>query len=80
MSGFETESLVILAGISSPYDHFELQSLTYKTLKELGLDYSNKKEAIKRYIRYLIEKSNVEELDITSLLKFYIMNLITIIT
>lgn len=69
MNGFDTEHLIILAGISEPYDQFELRSLTDKVLIELGLDYSNKDEVIKGYVRYLIEMGAEEELDVTSSLK-----------
>jgi hypothetical protein len=54
VDGFETEHLVILAGMSEPFDYFEMQSLTTKTLNELGLDYSNKIKSVYGYIAYLI--------------------------
>ena len=69
MNGFDTEHLIILAGISAPYDQFELQALTDKVLLELGMDYSNKDEVIKGYVRYLIETGAEEEPNITSSLK-----------
>ena len=69
LNSFDTEHLIILAGISSPYDQFELQTLTDKVLEELGLDYSNKEEVIKGYVRYLIQTGTEEDLNITSLLK-----------
>ncbi len=69
MNGFDTEHLVILAGISSPYDQFELQPLTEKVLAELGLDYSDKTKVINGYIRYLIEQGTDDNLDIVSALK-----------
>jgi hypothetical protein len=69
MSGFDTENLVILAGISPPYDQFELQSLTNKVLEELRLDYSNREKTIRGYVRYLIQTGTAEELDVISSLK-----------
>jgi hypothetical protein len=69
MGGFDTEHLVILAGISPPYDQFELQSLTDKVLAELWLDYSDKTKVINGYIRYLIQQGADENLDIASALK-----------
>ena len=69
MNGFDTEHLVILAGISQPYDQLEFQALTDKVLAELTLDYSNRDEAIRGYVRYLIQTSSTEELTITLSLK-----------
>lgn len=51
--GFNSEHLVILAGISPPYNHFELNSLTDKVLDELHLDYSDKETTIRNYICHL---------------------------
>ena len=55
--GFENETLFILAGISKPYNQFELQELTTKVLTELNLDFSNQKTVIKNYVYYLISNS-----------------------
>ena len=55
--GIENENLFILAGISKPYNQFELQELTSKVLKELNLDYSNQNLVIRNYVYYLITKS-----------------------
>ena len=55
INGFETEHLVILAGMSEPFDYFEMQSLTTKTLNELELDASNKLKSVYDYITYLID-------------------------
>ena len=41
-AGYEAISLYELAGISKPYNQFELQELTERVLKDLKLDYSNK--------------------------------------
>lgn len=58
-AGFEVESLYQLAGISKPFNQFELQDLTNKVLEDLSLDYSDKEKTIKNYA-YFIIKSNVE--------------------
>ena len=55
--GFENENLFILAGISKPYNQFELQELTTKVLKELNLDYSKQNLVIRNYVYYLISNS-----------------------
>ncbi len=54
-SGFDTEHLVILAGMSEPFDYFEMQTLTTKALNELGLDFSDKLKTIWNYVSYLIK-------------------------
>ncbi|MFD1145487.1 hypothetical protein ACFQ4C_30455 [Larkinella insperata] len=56
-AGFESDSLYQLAGISKPYNQFELQDLTNKVLKELHLDYSDKESAIRNYVYYLISNA-----------------------
>lgn len=56
--GFEVDSLYELAGISRPFNQFELQVLTNKVLEDLNLDYSDKEKTIKNYA-YFIIKSNV---------------------
>ncbi len=58
-AGFEVDSLYQLAGISKPFNQFELQDLTNKVLEDLGLDYLDKEKTIKNYA-YFIIKSNVE--------------------
>ncbi len=55
MAGFDTESLVILAGESEPYNQFELQRLTDKVFNELNLNYSDKKQIVEDYNYYLID-------------------------
>lgn len=51
-----------LAGISKPFNQFELQDLTDKVLKDLQLDYSDKRKAIKNYVYFLV-KSNLDNTD-----------------
>jgi len=58
-AGYETESLYQLAGISKPYNQFELQDLTNKVLNDLQLDFSDKKIILKNYAYFLI-KSNID--------------------
>lgn len=70
--GFDTESLVILAGESSPYNQFELRRLTDKVLTELNLDNSDKDLSIKNYASYLVDrvlKNKLEVLPVLELLK-----------
>jgi len=69
MNGFNSEYLIILAGISSPYDQFELQTIAEKVFNELGLDYSDKYLTIKNYVAYLCETGLEESLNIDSTLK-----------
>jgi hypothetical protein len=54
MAGFDTENLIILAGISSFDNQFELSALTNKVLDELQLDYSDQDKTIKNYVSYLV--------------------------
>ncbi|MBE5321496.1 hypothetical protein IM793_20200 [Pedobacter sp. MR2016-19] len=55
VNGYDTEHLVILAGMAEPFDYFEMQTLTTKALNELGLDFSDKLQAAWNYVNYLIE-------------------------
>ncbi len=74
MEGFETESLIELAGISTPYNQFELKELTDKVFFELDLDYSNKREVVTNYASYLVKKGLEDKSKIDSILK-ELMNL-----
>jgi len=60
--GYEVDSLYQLAGISKPYNQFELQDLTKKVLEDLQLDYSDKRKTTKNYVYYLIS-SNINKPD-----------------
>jgi len=53
LAGFETEHLVILAGMEEPFDFFEMQNLTDKVLGELDLDYANIELVTKDYVAYV---------------------------
>jgi hypothetical protein len=52
-AGFETEHLIILAGIAKPYNQFYLQDLTSKVFAELSLDFSSVKETSADYVTFL---------------------------
>ena len=58
-SGFEVDSLYQLAGISKPFNQFELQELTNKVLEDLSLDFSDKEKTIRNYVYFTI-MSNIE--------------------
>jgi hypothetical protein len=55
-AGYESEHLYILAGISKPYNQFELQLLTDKVLEELNLFNGNNELVIRNYVYYLVSK------------------------
>jgi hypothetical protein len=59
-AGYEAESLYQLAGAIKPYNQFELQVLTTQVLKDLQLDYSDKRKALKNYVYFLIT-SNLDK-------------------
>jgi len=56
-AGYESDNLYMLAGITKPYNQFELQELTNKVLNDLHLDYSNKQKAIDGYAFFIITKT-----------------------
>src|SRR5690554_279091 len=56
MAGFETESLIELAGISKPYNQFELKPLTDKVFVELDIDITDKNKTINQYISFLLNE------------------------
>ena len=58
-AGYEAVTLYQLAGISKPYNQFVLQDLTNKVLKDLELDYSDKRKTLENYVYFLI-KSNLD--------------------
>ena len=58
-AGYESDNLYELAGISKPYNQFELQDLATMVLKDLQLDSSDKRQTITNYIYFLI-KSNMD--------------------
>ena len=58
--GYEADSLYQLAGISKPYNQFELQDLTNRVLKDLNFDYSDIRKILKDYVYFLIT-SNLDK-------------------
>jgi hypothetical protein len=56
-AGYESENLYELAGISRPYNQFELHDLTNKVLKDLELDFSNKELTLRNYVYFIISNS-----------------------
>jgi hypothetical protein len=71
-AGFETESLLILAGEQEPFNQFEMQRLTNKVLDELNLAYDNRELVLKNYVRFLIDEAlsgKVKTLNVLSVLK-----------
>lgn len=61
-AGYEADTLYQLAGISKPFNQFVLQDLTNKVLKDLALDYSDKRKTIENYVYFLI-KSNLDNIE-----------------
>lgn len=57
MANYESEHIVILAGITFPENQFYLQELARKVLGELQLDYSDKSSVLDNYIIYLVEQA-----------------------
>jgi hypothetical protein len=55
--GHETEHLIILAGISKPYNQFYLQELTSKVLNELSLDIASQEKVLRNYSAYLANEA-----------------------
>jgi hypothetical protein len=56
-AGYESENLYELAGISRPYNQFELHDLTNKVLKDLKLDFSDNEIVIRNYVYFLTSNS-----------------------
>ncbi|GAB2616303.1 hypothetical protein GCM10027035_10870 [Emticicia sediminis] len=54
--GYETPSLLILAGLSKPVNFFELNDYLQTTLKELNIQSKNGDEAILSYCSFYIKK------------------------
>lgn len=53
-AGYESDNLYILAGITKPYNQFELQELTDKVLTDLNLDTKDKYLIIRNYVYYIL--------------------------
>jgi len=56
-AGFKSDNLYMLAGMTRPFNQFELQELTNNVLKELDLDYGNKDTVIRNYVYFIIANS-----------------------
>ncbi|MFL5742931.1 MAG: hypothetical protein ACJ75B_22115 [Flavisolibacter sp.] len=56
-AGYESDNLYMLAGVTKPYNQFELQELTSRVLKDLQLDYSNKEVVLNNYVYFLLSNS-----------------------
>lgn len=56
-AGYESKNLYILAGVTKPFNQFELQDLTSKVFQDLYLNYSDKEAMLKNYVYYLISNS-----------------------
>lgn len=56
-AGYESDNLYILAGITKPYNQFELQELTDKVLADLNLETSDKSLTIRNYVYYILSKT-----------------------
>jgi len=69
VAGFETEHLLILAGMQEPLEYFEMRSLTDNVLAELRLDYSNTDEVIANYASYLSKQGLTNEIPSFKVLK-----------
>lgn len=57
LAGFETESLIILAGETEPFNQFEMQPLANQALHELGLTWDDGELVLKNYICYLVSEA-----------------------
>ena len=68
VAGFETEHLLYLASFDLPSNQFKLQEVADKALKELGLDYSDRKLTTKNYANYTIQTVISGEIDYFSAL------------
>jgi hypothetical protein len=57
-AGFETESLVMLAGETGPYNQFELKRLTDKVFHELNLTWDDREQIYRNYACYLVGEAS----------------------
>ncbi len=59
--GYETPSLLILAGISKPTDFYESENYLKSSLRELNLKLFKREDAILNYCAFYIEKMAIGE-------------------
>lgn len=57
VAGFDSESLVMLAGEMNFYNQFEMQRLADKALDELNLNWDDRENVLRDYARYLVKKA-----------------------
>ena len=63
-AGFETEHLILLAGVSPHLNRFQLDDMIDKALQELSLDKMSNDEIIYGYVYYLINQALNSEMSI----------------
>ncbi len=68
VAGFDTDSLVMLAGETEFSNQFEMQSLADKALHELNLKWDNRELVIRNYACYIIEKVLNDKINIITAL------------
>lgn len=56
-AGFETEHLILLAGLSEDVNRFQLEEIIKHALKELSLNAIPEEEIVYGYVYYLIEQA-----------------------
>ena len=56
-AGFQVESLYQLAGISKPFNQFELQELTNSVLQDLKLEFTDKEKVVRDYVYHIISNA-----------------------
>ena len=69
LAGFDGEYLVELAGISPPYNGWEMDTLIAKVLAEQGINVSDEERIIKNYVCYLVNKALAGEVPILKALE-----------
>ena len=53
-AGFESESLYLLAAITTPYNPFQLRELTNRALDDLNISYKHAHLLVRNYIHFLV--------------------------
>jgi hypothetical protein len=57
-AGFETEHLIIIAGLSPQLNRFEFDDIVNRALKELSLDTMTKDEMVYGYVYFLTDQAH----------------------
>ena len=68
VAGFDTESLVMLAGETEFYNQFELQRMADNVLQELNLKWDDRELVYRNYVRYVVEKALRDEIGVAAAL------------